>query len=167
MCRCIVDTLPEITNFWKNFLPSYQTFTTAKIKIKLPSHFCLNCCDWRRDKFLKQVLLNSFNFFRTATFKIKVLPQKRYFFRTASFLEEQIFEYCYFFRKAIERLLFQKSYLHSSNVFRRATFSQHTFSEEVLFRSCTSYLLIKFVRHQLRTVIVWEFSGVSCIKVPS
>ena len=59
--------------------------------------------------WLKQVLLHSISFFRRTTW--------------ATFLE---------------RPLFQKTF-YSSNLFRRATFSQHTFSEELLFHTYASF----------------------------
>ena len=108
-------------------------------------------------------LLSGTAIFLEELFRIKIskkeLPfQSRYFCTAPIFSEKphfgkklifqkMNFRITYFFWRAVllEQLLFQKALpSNSSYLSRRATFLQHSFSEELLFHSCGSFPLLHF-----------------------
>ena len=108
-------------------------------------------------------LLSGTAIFLEELFRIKIskkeLPFQSSYFCTASIFSEKPhfgkklifqkmnFRITYFFWRAVllEQLLFQKAPpSNSSYLFRRATFLQHSFSEELLFHSCGSFPLLHF-----------------------
>ena len=99
---------------------------------------------YRRATFLNHVLLHSINFIRIDTFSTKVRIQNRYLFRTITLLEKANFSKRN--SSKMHTLLFQKTCLFiSSYCFRRATFSQHTFSENLLFHNYSSFPQLRFL----------------------
>ena len=110
---------------------------------------------YRRATFSNHVLLHSINFFRIDIFLTKVLIQKVFFLEQLRFKKKLIFQKstipkCILFWRATfsEWLLFQKTCLSiSSYCFRRATFSQHTFSENLLFHSYSSFHSYSYAFH--------------------
>ena len=86
-----------------------------------------------------------------ATFSDELLFGKSYFFRKARFR----FVYFSWIVTFLDLLLFLKDLaVHINYIFRRATFSQHTFSEETLFHSKE---IITF--HVYHLVIKWKFGS--------
>ena len=82
----------------------------------------------RRGTFSTQVLSRSINFFRRVTLRKLIFRNsipEQLLFRVVTFLKDLT--------------------VHSSYFFRRATFSQHTFSEEMLFHNCASFLQLHFL----------------------
>ena len=99
---------------------------------------------YRRATFLNHVLLHSINFIRIDTFSTKVRIQNRYLFRTIKLLEKANFSKRN--SSKMHTLLFQKTCLFiSSYCFRRATFSQYTFSENLLFHNYSSFPQLRFL----------------------
>ena len=101
---------------------------------------------------LGQVLFGTPTFWVEKLFRIQTLLEKvlfRTMYLCATFSDELLFGKSYFFRKArfrfvyfswivtfLDWLLFLKDLaVHINYIFRRATFSQNTFSEETLFHS--------------------------------
>ena len=86
----------------------------------------------RRAPFSKQVILRSIRFFRRVTFSKKLFFQNRNIPHYLRFLESYLFRVATF-SKDVRAATAASCY--SSYLFRRTTFSQHTFPEELLFRS--------------------------------
>ena len=108
-------------------------FGTATVFVEL---FKIKIDIYRKCTFSKQVLLHSINFFRRATF------WKKLFFHKSNILHYPLFLESYLFREAIlpKSVVFYSIYL-----FRRVTFSQLTFSGELLFPSYASLPQLHFL----------------------
>ena len=75
------------------------------------------------------------------------LYQKKYIFEIANFSENKYFAFSTFSGKLLSReaSFSNNNTFYSSYLFRRTTFSQHTFSEELLFDSYVSSPLLQLL----------------------
>ena len=92
--------------------------------------------------FTEEFLFRSRNFHKTPNFSEQLHFQQMYFLKRYFFSISATFENSCFFRKAIERNIY---FLKRATFSELATFSQYNISEEVLFRSFTSFPQLHFL----------------------